>query len=133
MKNQQPSQHAQFYGLSIVERQELVGEVINFGKSDCLIVELDEFSTRMFYDDPICMVDVMQYEYPPGTQMLSVHAISCDDAGFSAEFKPDININFSTLREKIQTWANRTNCRYINLHALEDYCRYLGAVRTDWY
>lgn len=132
MKNQQPSQHAQFYGLSIVERQELVGEVINFGKTDSLVVELDEFSTQVFYDDPICMLDVMQYE-SEGSRMLSVNAISCDDPGFSAQFKPDININFSKLTEMIHAWAKRTNCRYINLHALEDYCLYLGAIRTNFY
>jgi hypothetical protein len=114
----------QFNLLSHTEQAELLGEVIKFGSKDYLVVELDEFTARLFYGESYTLLTV----FPVIKTELSVLLSSVDNAYFRAS----ADNNLSTLTEKIYDWARRTNCKYINRHALEDYCEYLGAYYVDY-
>lgn len=79
------------------------------------------------------LISVFQVNQLDGRKpTLRVHLPSIDDYALFADFNTNEVINLSTLTEHIYSWSRRTNCRYINIHALEDYCRYLGAYNIDW-
>lgn len=119
------------------DEQELaVGEVFKNvypdDTSEYLIIGLDEFTADWFRTE-YSMISVFKLRaYGQHKEKLRVHLPSTDDTALFIDFEPNIDINLSTLTELIYSWAQRSNYRYINAHALEDYCKHLGAHYIDW-
>lgn len=124
-----------YYDLMELEHPEaelLVSQLINFKASpeDGLIIHLDEFSARLL-STQYSVLMIWSTTYQENTS-LGVLIPGIDDFNFKAWFKPSRDLHLSALIEKMHLWAKRYNYRYLNVHALEYYCNYLGAYDIDW-
>lgn len=121
----------EFYNLPREDQKEFLGEWIEIGDRQHLVVHTDEWTESWGYQAQYSLISVHGHTVD-GVTTLHVLMPSRDDSSMRADFKPSAELNLSTLTELIQEWAKRINYSYVNVHALADYCIYLGASRVDW-
>lgn len=66
---------------------------------------------------------------------LQVTVKGVDDSNFYARIRPDKNLYLSNLIEFVDAWLQRSNYRYINLHALADYLNFIAdrqIIEIEW-
>ncbi|QLE46354.1 hypothetical protein FD723_39785 (plasmid) [Nostoc sp. C052] len=111
------------------EAEALVGKIIDL-RGDAMVVHLDEMSAILLgtqYDAIVVWKRIYR-----GKSLLNVSLPGIEDFYFQAWFYPSQDLYLSVLIEKIYVWAKRYNYRHLNVHALEDYCKYLGATDFSW-
>ncbi len=121
----------EFYRLTPEDQKEFLGEWIEIGDRQYLVVHTDEWTTSWGYQAEHNLIGVYASALD-GVATLHVFMPSKDDSSFRADFKPNAEMNLSLLTAAIQEWAGRINYRYVNVHALADYCRRLEANNVDW-
>lgn len=120
--------------MSHEEAELLVGEEGYFNrKNRYKVIHLDEtFESRFSTKYSVMQVWDLTYGKTVNKKTLGVLVPGTDDYTFRALFYETSNLNLYILENLMFEWAARYNYRYINCHALEDYCRYHGAYDIDW-
>lgn len=116
---------------SIDEQKELVGTDIGQGYP-IIVVELDEWSTRMMYNERYAPITIRQYECR--TRLAEVFQIvinSIDDAAYNIlwevkkmDYRPD------EVREQIDNWLKRTNY-FVNIIGFLTFCNIFGKYEEN--
>ncbi len=120
-----------FYRLTAKDQVDLQGQWIDLKERSYLVVHVDEWTASWGYEAQHNLIGVYQSKQD-GLMSLHVFMPSKDDSSFRADFKPSPVIHLSFLLKDIQAWASRSQFKYVNVHALADYCIYLGANHIDW-
>lgn len=108
----------------------LPGTITSISNATSFSVALDEMSVRLL-GVTHSIVQVWQDQTPGRAVINFVLLPGIDDCNFRAAFSWKA-FTLEELVELMQNWLERTNYKYVNVHALEDYCKYIGAYDIDW-
>mgnify|MGYP000125937704 CR=1 FL=1 len=113
------------------EQQALLGTDIGT-KEPSIVVELDLWSTRVFYNERFAPLIIRQYECRSRqTEVFQVILHSIDDVSINMiwtvkrmDIKPD------EARQLLDEWLKRSNY-FVNLRGLESFCNVFGNYESN--
>jgi hypothetical protein len=113
------------------EQQALLGTDIGT-KEPSIVVELDLWSTRMFYNERFAPLIIRQCECRDRrTEVFQVILHSIDDASVNMTWTvKSMNIKPYEARQLLDEWLKRSNY-FVNLRGLEAFCNVFGKYESN--
>lgn len=113
------------------EQRQLLGEDIGV-ETPTIVVELDEWSLRRFYNNRFAPITIREYQLHDKTPVFQVIVHSIDDASLNMFWRREkMQVLPYQARQMIDEWLKRTNY-FINLKGFEAFCQLFGECTVDY-
>jgi hypothetical protein len=115
------------------EQRQLLGCDIG-AERETIVVELDEVSKRMFYNETFAPISMHEYDcpYPTKKRVFQVIVHSIDDASVNMVWQVDkMQVKPYEARGMIKNWLSRSHY-FVNLRGFESFCSLFGTFDVDY-
>lgn len=113
------------------EQRELLGEDIGT-KDPTIVVELDEYSMRHFYNNRFAPIVIRQYPTVGNVELFQVIVYSIDDCSLNMTWEvKKMSMRPDEARLKIDEFLKRTNY-FIVLKGFESFCKLFGEFEVHY-
>jgi len=102
---------------------------------ESIVISLDEYFADLFGTKYTIARIYSLKQQPSNKTYLRVYVSGIDDINFGTWINPRESIHLFSLIADVEEWFKRSNYRFINLHALDDYLNYItdsDGYEVDW-
>lgn len=119
-----------FWDLTEEEQKEFLSHDIG-DKYPEIVVELDEWSKLMFYNERFALLQIRQYYSPISqSEVFQIILESCDDNNVNLLWEEIDKMNMypHEVRNHLNTWLERSGY-FVNLEGLRSFCNLFGKYK----